>query len=345
MINKKILVIIDTNSLGNYSSGEIYCKNYSYLDINRYLHENIVNNFNSSGDISIQIAIPQMVLEELKFQQKSSFENKKKNLGEDFKKFNGLPNSEIKLPDLDYDSYLDEKASAYLGVYGIKEIKNPSKSVSNKLIERVLQRDKPFYKKGKKLDSGFKDNIIWESILEFVSENSYDKYFFLSNDSDFEDEKLRKEFIQIAGKELYIVKEVADLKGKLEEEIKGTEVINNALKHLGDFLFHSLEDIIHRYHSEIFLEGDVRKIINIEQYNILDITVNEDGFILPVLVYFKHESLYSVYAQHGAFDQAYINDTEVSPIKITLFFDKSYNLKKLNSKELLLNGQEESIFN
>ena len=62
--------------------------------------------------------------------------------------------------------------------------------------------------------------------------------------------------------------------------------------------------------------------------------------ILPVLVYFRHESLYSVYAQHGAFDQAYINDTEVSPVKITLFFDKNYNLKKLNSKELLLNGQE-----
>ena len=346
MIKKDILVIVDTNRLGNYSNNGHGCKNYSFLEINRYLHENIINNFsfNASKNTLIQIAIPKIVLEELKYQQKNSFENEKRRLDENFKKFSQLPNSEIKLPDLNYDSYLNEKASNYIGMYEIKEIENPPNEILNKLIEKVLKKEKPFYKNGCSIDSGFKDSIIWESILKFVSENNYDKYFFLSGDADFDNEKLKKEFTQITGEELSIVKEVADLKGKLEEEIIGTDKINNALEKIQPSLLNVLRSIINQNLLELISEGSKYDISNVSNYRILDINLSEKRYVLSLLVYFKHESTYAFYAKHGAFDEAYLDDKDISPAEIKLFFDEDYNLKEISSEEIFFNTRNKLEF-
>ncbi|MCK5450005.1 DUF4935 domain-containing protein [Candidatus Pacearchaeota archaeon] len=346
MKNKNILVIVDINRLGNYSNNEDGCKNYSFLGINKHLHKNIISNFSfsASKNTLIQIAIPKIVLEELKYQQKNSFENEKRCLSENFKKFSQLPNSEIKLPDLDYDSYLDEKTLAYMGVYKIKEIENPPNEILNKLIEKVLKKEKPFYKSGFKVDSGFKDSIIWESILMFVSKNRYDKYFFPSGDSDFEDEKLKKEFAQITGRELSIVKEVADLKGKLEEEINGTDKINNALESIQPDLLNILRSIISQKFLELISEGRRYDISNVNDYRILDINSLGKQYVLSLLVYFEHESTYAFYAKHGAFDKSYLNDKDISPAEIKLIFDEDYSLKEISSEEIVFNTRNKLEF-
>src|SRR3989339_682072 len=276
--SKNILVIIDTNHLGNYSKGNLFCKNYKYLEINKNLHENLVNNFNfkPSKEIIIQVAIPEIALEELKQQQNECFIKDLEKINLNFKKFKELQGVILNLPKIEYIPYLDVKKENYLRKYNITKINNPSEKIFPKLIDKVIKKQKPFYKKNNnQVDSGFKDALIWESILEFVSLNKYDKYFFLTNDSDFNND-FKQEFLEITQKELLILGE------------------NNIL-----FVYVSLE----------------------------------------------HESLYAIYAEYGAFDKAFINDTEISLAEIKLTLDKNYKIQKITSEEVLINGKGEKKFN
>jgi hypothetical protein len=337
---KKILVIVDTNRLGSYSNSHLCCKNYAYLEINKYLHENIVNNFNFklAKNMLIEVAIPELALDELKQQQEKSFEEEYKRLQGIFKKFSKLPKTELKTSEIDYTDFLNGKISAYIGKYGLKIITYPKQPILPKLINKAIKRKKPFYKKDNEVDSGFKDSILWESILEFASGNRYDKYFFLTNDSDFEDASLRKEFSLITGKEISIVKEVSELKAKLEEEIKGTEVINRALESIQSRLMSILESIIEKNLLEISSGGYVHKVYSVAACRILDIDLFEKKYSISVSIDFEHESLYAIYAKHGVFDDNYIYDTDISPTEAILTFDEDYNLKEISSEEITFNG-------
>src|SRR3989344_3552284 len=259
--NKNILVIVDTNNLGSYRSGNILCKNYVYLEINKHLHENIVNNFyfKKSKNTSIQVAIPELVLEELKNQQGYMFDSDVTKLKSIFEKIKSLPGNELKISDTDYIKYLDNKSSGYIGYYNIKKIDNPPNEILVKLINKSLKKQKPFYKKDSNIDSGFKDAIIWESILEFVKKNKYDKYFFLTDDSDFEDIHLSKEFLEVSGREIIIVKDVSVLKGILEAEIKGTDIINKSLEVINSNLLNILKSLISNLNLEIISRGSLNE--------------------------------------------------------------------------------------
>src|SRR5690606_30437455 len=54
------------------------------------------------------------------------------------------------------------------------------------MLEKVLDLDdvkSPFRPK----DAGFKDNVIWESLIRFDDIGKYDKIFFLTKDGDYKD--------------------------------------------------------------------------------------------------------------------------------------------------------------
>ena len=300
--------------------------------------------FTTSKDVTIQIAIPEIGVEELKYHQNEVYVEDLMDLHEKFKKFKKMEGSELKISDINYKDYVDAKLSAYLGKYNIKTISNPNNEVFQKLIKKVVGKEKPFYKKRNGVDSGFKDSVIWESILEFVSQNSYDRYFFLTNDSDFEDDKLEKEFVALTGKELSIVGEVADLKGKLEEEIEGTKNINDSLHEIQENLLDHLKKI----NSENFLKFKSNigqyDIVDICGYEILDINSTEREHNISAEIGVKHESMYALYAKHIAFDKNYIDDTDISLVEVSLVFDEDFNLKKISSDNILFNGLSEMSF-
>ncbi|HLD54976.1 MAG TPA: PIN domain-containing protein [Candidatus Nanoarchaeia archaeon] len=345
--SKNILVIIDTNHLGNYSKGNLFCKNYKYLEINKNLHENLVNNFNfkPSKEIIIQVAIPEIALEELKQQQNECFIKDLEKINLNFKKFKELQGVILNLPKIEYIPYLDVKKENYLRKYNITKINNPSEKIFPKLIDKVIKKQKPFYKKNNnQVDSGFKDALIWESILEFVSLNKYDKYFFLTNDSDFNND-FKQEFLEITQKELLILGEIKDLKGKLEEEIKGTKMINQSLENIEKLLLNEIQNIIDLNNIKIISSGNSYNVKEIKGYQIVDINLEGENIILFVYVSLEHESLYAIYAEYGAFDKAFINDTEISLAEIKLTLDKNYKIQKITSEEVLINGKGEKKFN
>lgn len=69
----------------------------------------------------------------------------------------------------------------------------PENSLQN-IIKRSLERRAPFEGKDKKSDKGFKDVILWESILEYKRSNKLDTILLFSADKRICDISLRNEF-------------------------------------------------------------------------------------------------------------------------------------------------------
>jgi hypothetical protein len=56
------------------------------------------------------------------------------------------------------------------------------------MMARVMRdesKKKPFAHSGKYKDAGFKDNLVWESLMHFEKLSDYDKVIFLTKDGDY----------------------------------------------------------------------------------------------------------------------------------------------------------------
>ncbi len=88
---------------------------------------------------------------------------------------------ELTLPEEEFDctAYIKEKADEYLATKQIKllEIKEElASTVLQSMMVRVMKDQKqkqPFAHSGKYKDAGFKDNIVWESLMHFDGVTEY----------------------------------------------------------------------------------------------------------------------------------------------------------------------------
>ena len=76
-------------------------------------------------------------------------------------------------PQMDYPEYIKTKIKEYKddiqqGMSEVIEIQNASNSRFRSIIDRAFGKRPPFEGKDKKSDKGFKDALLWESILEFA---------------------------------------------------------------------------------------------------------------------------------------------------------------------------------
>jgi hypothetical protein len=100
---------------------------------------------------------------------------------------------EITLPEEEFDctTFIKEKADAYLATKEIKllEIKEEiANTVLQSMMKRVMKdqnKKQPFAHSGKYKDAGFKDNIVWESLMHFDGVADFDKVIFLTKDTDY----------------------------------------------------------------------------------------------------------------------------------------------------------------
>ena len=83
----------------------------------------------------------------------------------------------------------------YLANNNIQILPYPRAEKLHAIIQRALDKKAPFEGKEKQSDKGFKDVILWESLLEYPYEKQrIGKLFFLTNDSIFQNEDIQKEF-------------------------------------------------------------------------------------------------------------------------------------------------------
>ena len=188
----KTLIVFDTNSLRSTDAGEVA---YSFFAFGRPFQviEIFIIEKNLAEDV--HIAIPTWAIEELKDQKKRQYKTDIAEFQKLAKRLSGLPHiPEITLPEEEFDcvTYVGEKAVAYLATKQIKllEIKEEiANAVLRSMMTRVMKdegKKKPFAHSGKYYkDAGFKDNIIWESLMNFDGLAEFDKVIFLTKDGDY----------------------------------------------------------------------------------------------------------------------------------------------------------------
>lgn len=187
----KTLVVFDTNSLRSTEAGEVA---YSFFAFGRPFQ--VIENFIIENNLAedIHIAIPTWAIEELKDQKQRQYKTDILEFQKLAKRLSGLPHiPEIALPEAEFDcaAYIEEKALAYLDTKQVKrlEIKEEiANTVLRSMMTRVMKdegKKKPFAHSGKYKDAGFKDNVVWESLMHYESVIDYDKIIFLTKDGDY----------------------------------------------------------------------------------------------------------------------------------------------------------------
>lgn len=122
---------------------------------------------------------------------------------------------------IDYPQYIKKQIDTYKseisnGINKVMELPVASKGRFESIVNRAFNKLPPFEGKDKKSDKGFKDALLWESILEFALNNSNSRIIYYSKDNAF-DEILLKEFTEfVSNSALSICKSESDVKNQLE---------------------------------------------------------------------------------------------------------------------------------
>lgn len=124
-------------------------------------------------------------------------------------------------PTINYSEYIKIKILKYKeelseGLNEVIEIPIASNSRFKSIINRAFSKLPPFEGKDKKSDKGFKDALLWESILEFSLTHRNSKIIYYSKDNAF-GEFLLNEFAEnVSDSSLFICKNESEVKVQLE---------------------------------------------------------------------------------------------------------------------------------
>lgn len=278
----KTLVVFDTNSLRSTEAGEVA---YSFFAFGRPFQviEEFILEKNLNEDI--HIAIPTWAIEELKDQKHRQYKTDIVEFQKLAKRLSGMPHiSEIALPEVEFDCtmFIKEKADEYLATKEIKllEIKDElANTVLQSMMKRVMKdesKKKPFAHSGKYKDAGFKDNLVWESLMHFKSVTDYNKVIFVSKDGDYKNCEI--EFKAKWERHINILQDennvLADIQKDYDNYIKERTIHDFAqTEYFADYLKDNLNTM-----TVILMEG---KEFTIENYIIADICKNV-GRLSPI---------------------------------------------------------------
>lgn len=92
----------------------------------------------------------------------------------------------------DYEQYISQRIQNYKesissGINTVVELPLPSKDCFPHIVNRAFQKKPPFGGKDKNSDKGFKDVLLWESIMEFAASHPTASMIFYSKDNGFKD--------------------------------------------------------------------------------------------------------------------------------------------------------------
>lgn len=124
-------------------------------------------------------------------------------------------------PDINYPEYIKNKLTEYkkeisVGLNKVIELPIASNNRFESIINRAFSKLPPFEGKDKKSDKGFKDALLWESILEFSLTYRNSKIIQYSKDNAF-GEFLLNEFAEnVSDSSLFICKNESEVKVQLE---------------------------------------------------------------------------------------------------------------------------------
>lgn len=285
------MVVIDTNRFNNYSSNELI-PFYACDKCHSFFADK-----NARAGITLgEYYITEGVFGEIIQQRKEEFLKTKNELEKNLKKLN------LKL-DLPSEPNFTQELKDYLDKYSIQILPHVKNEVLPRIIDRAINKNLPFKsvsegKNNKGSDKGFKDVLIWESLLEFnYEEKRIGKVFLITaNNKDFPQNELLPEWNQYHPNiELSIIENWDNFIIE-EREITSEIVVQNNLYYpvLLEMFQNENSDIVElpnykkritkRKNSPVVeIETDVKKVdgtIYTEKYY-YDLRVNEPTLIDP----------------------------------------------------------------
>jgi hypothetical protein len=232
----KALIFFDTNALRNIEAGKIAYSSFvfgkPYETIISFIKENYLEE-------NIFLAVPQMVIEELKSQKQIQYRRDIAKLNEIRKRMQGLPHVNADTLIVNEDGfncmeYIEKEAGKYFESRKINTIhyKDEHASVMLKhMLDKVVGRENvlsPFSKTGQFSDAGFKDNVVWETLMHYEKVKDFDKIIFFTKDTDYK-ENCIQDFETKWERYIYIEKELDNVILQLtkfyEEQIEFKSII------------------------------------------------------------------------------------------------------------------------
>jgi len=230
---EKTLIVLDTNVLRSTSEGEVtYCSfefGYAYNRIESFIRENGLSDF-------VRIAVPRIVIDELGKQKSKRYLADIEALSEIYSRLSLMPHTKpgnVKLPrgDFDCELHIKQLTERYLVEKKIQVIEIPTddrlKGFFERIIKRAFEIQPPFRASQKYSDVGFKDALMWESLLSFDGVRDFNKVILLTADTGLNNPECKKEFENKIKKYLSIQQSadfvVEELSSDYEEHIRNNQ--------------------------------------------------------------------------------------------------------------------------
>jgi len=210
----RTLIILDTNQVRSLSYGSFKFGS-EFKAIRAIIEANELSEF-------IDLAVPEAVMQEVLHQKAKQYSDDAQDIIEIRNRLSELPGvdfSQVSLPDISFSckEHLKSSIPAFIQSNGIRviEIKEEkSGHILKELLRRALEERPPFRKNS---DRGFKDVMIWESILNYGGYDNYDKVILLTGDRYF-NEACEAEFKSKVKKKIATISSVELLQDEIEKD-------------------------------------------------------------------------------------------------------------------------------
>ena len=217
--------------------------------------ENVIDMINKLDIYNqVTIAIPSVVWNEMEKQiiekHDELLKNYKNTISKKlFPEYSICENSEINYPEYIKNKIEEYKKEISKGVNEVIEIPIASNNRFESIVNRAFSKLPPFEGKDKKSDKGFKDALLWESVLEFALKHPKSKIIYYSKDNAFGNFLLKEFTESVADSLLFICKNEDEVKTQLEMWAK--EIDKYSYQPIEDF--DENKEIVEWLNSEDFI--------------------------------------------------------------------------------------------
>jgi len=306
-----IYIFVDTNII------EAKAGSRNFLDANNFkqdfrdLIKYIVDN---KLQDKVKLCVPEIVCREMLKHLHESYIEQKKELAEISRTLGSVGKIEI---NPEYQLTLEDLKNKILVEYAniVFVDLDVSKTCFDKVIKKAIDKEKPFKSRGGSSDAGFKDVLIWETMLNLKTKTADLTILFTDNINDFDGAKK-------PSNNYTIIKTLADVKKEIEAKLKFDAIKEH--KESQTIANASEKEVRHLFEDKYWQERAMESVGLCGEYNgciIEDASelLNEDG---------EFTGTYTVYLKFTAKDG--------SKFKICAYYD--YFGKEIEDANLLSSG-------
>lgn len=293
-----ICVFLDTNIL--HSKSTDFTKARFAEKLKELIGEIEVNDLYTY----VKLVIPQVVISELRRQQIDDCSETVRTLRKTrvTDQLIELPVDYEKTCDTVFDGTLDDLQE---GTVKVDIAPYPPNEALQGLIQRVISKLPPFEGKDKESDKGFKDALIWESLLDYKRRNTKDILVLYSKDKRITDSLLEKEYSEIFNDEIHMVfRDDSNSHKKLLDKLRKLSDIEEELATFSQELRDRLVDLIENISWVYLAEPDKVYETDDDEITVTDcyvtgITITDEvednditTFYLTLKVFYDYRDVY-----------------------------------------------------